>query len=153
MDAGVALYGVTQQHTSLIFSDPLHIAAVGKPKARPGKKIEPLPMAAAPVATVAAAAASAVPLEGTEMAGECMPIANEDGRASPVARERILHDPWACTLVCGCVKRVNHTGICQIEASTPRGAGQIDYSALNSSGGRCAAKRKREAESGEPSGD
>ena len=76
----------------------------------------------------------------------CKPIADSDAdeRHSPVPK-RVLHDAWACTLMDGCIKRVNHTGLCQIEASTPRASGLIDYSTLNSSGGRRAGSNSEAA--------
>jgi len=90
---GIALHGVAQLHGSISFAESFLVEAPGLPKARPGRVIETSPAApSSPSATVEAV---------------------EAAPSTPVQPERVLHDPWACTLNKGCILRCNHTGICQ----------------------------------------
>ena len=98
-----------------------HIAALGKPKARAGKKLEPL--AAAPIV---ADTASAAPDTGMGVAA---------AQLEPVARP----DGWACRLVDGCTLGHGHANICTFAQAYVRTPDRVNYAELN--GSRRGSKR------------
>ena len=117
----IALHGVRQVYEGISLAEPLIVEAPGLPKPRPGKVLEvpPLEVAAPVLAPIAAV---------------------EEAVDSPPLPERVLHDPFACTLVPGCTLPCNHTGLCQLcEVDEERAPRRVDYAAL----ARRGAKRPR----------
>jgi hypothetical protein len=131
--AGVAFYGVVQQLgrdaslADVSFADSLCVFAPGKPRARLGKKIEQLPMAAVPNTSSSSAAASS-----TSSAA----ASSTSSAAASTAEGVVRPDGWACRLANGCTQRHGHAGLCTPAEPYVRTPDRVNYAALNGSARR-----------------
>ena len=116
----IALHGVRQVYEGISFAEPLIVEAPGLPKPRPGKVLEMAPLEVSPPVLA--------PI-----------VAVEEAVDSPPRPERVLHDPFACTLVHGCTLACNHTGLCRPEADDGRAPCGVDYAALARRGIKASA--------------